>query len=261
MKRFYNIILIFVISASCLFSQDKGLLTLEKIFASGEFSARGVGQTQWIGDGDSYVKVERSASMPSGRDIVSYDAKTGKREILVPVEKLIPKGQTTPISMESYRITPEKDLMLIFNNSERVWRQNTRGDYWLLNLKTWDLFQIGIGLKPSTLMFATISPDKQKVAYVSQNNLYMEDLNSHKITQLTNDGSVTIINGTFDWVYEEELDLRNGFRWSPDSKKNSILAAGCVRRGRFQSNKLYRFNLFKSYSRSVSKSWYNKFGM
>ncbi len=219
MKRFYGFILILVISASSLFSQDKGLLSLDKIFTTGEYNARGIGQTQWLGDGDSYVKVERSATMPSGRDVISYDAKTGKREIIVPVEKLIPKGEKTPISMESYRITPEKDFMLIFNNSERVWRQNTRGDYWLLNLKTGDLFQIGKGLKASTLMFATISPDKQKVAYVSQNNLYVEDLNSHKITRLTNDGSATIINGTFDWVYEEEFDLRNGFRWSPDSKK------------------------------------------
>jgi len=219
MKRFLNYILILVISASSLFSQDKGLLSLEKIFTSGDLNARGIGQTQWLGDGDNYVKVERSATMQGGRDIVSYDAKTGKREILVPVEKLIPQGNTVPISMESYRITPDKDFMLIFNNSERVWRQNTRGDYWLLNLKTWDLFQLGKGLKASTLMFATISPDKQKAAYVSQNNLYVEDLATHKITQLTNDGSVTIINGTFDWVYEEELDLRNGFRWSPDSRR------------------------------------------
>ena len=65
-------------------------------------------------------------------------------------------------------------------------------------------------------MFAKFSPDETRVAYVMKNNLYVQDLSTRKITQLTNDGSITIINGTFDWVYEEELDLRDGFRWSPD---------------------------------------------
>lgn len=219
MKKLFNLFLVFIISASCLFSQDKGLLSLEKIFGGGDFYARGIGQTQWLGDGNSYVKVERSAATKNSRDIVSYDAGTGKKEILIPAEKLILKGKETPIAMESYQITPEKDYMLIFNNSKKVWRQNTKGDYWLLNMKTWELFQLGKSLKPSTLMFTTLSPDKKKAAYVSQNNVYVEDLKTHKITQLTKDGSVTIINGTFDWVYEEELSLRNGIRWCPDSKK------------------------------------------
>lgn len=219
MNKINRMVFVFVILASTLFAQEKGLLTLDESIGRSDYYARGVGQIQWVGKGDSYIKVERSATVKNGRDIVSYDVKTGKKEILIPAEKLILKGEQTPIMMENFQITADKDMMLIFNNSQRVWRQNTRGDYWLLNLKTWDLFQLGKGLKPSTLMFATVSPDKKNVAYVSQNNLYVEDLTDHKITQLTTDGSVTIINGTFDWVYEEELDLRNGFRWSPDSKK------------------------------------------
>lgn len=218
-KKFNRILFVFTILVSGLFAQEKGLLTLDESVGRGDYYARGAGQVQWVGKGDSYIKVERSAAVKDGRDIVSYDVKTGKKEILIPAEKLIVKGELAPIRMENFQITEDKDMMLIFNNSQRVWRQNTRGDYWLLNLKTWDLFQLGKGLKPSTLMFAAISPDKKKAAYVSQNNLYVEDLADHKITQLTTDGSVTIINGTFDWVYEEEFNLRNGFRWSPDSKK------------------------------------------
>jgi dipeptidyl-peptidase-4 len=65
-------------------------------------------------------------------------------------------------------------------------------------------------------MFATLSPDGGRVAYVRENNLYVEDIGSGRITPLTTDGSRTIINGTFDWVNEEEFALRNGFRWSPD---------------------------------------------
>ena len=68
-------------------------------------------------------------------------------------------------------------------------------------------------------MFAKFSPDGNSVAYVSGNNIYVEDLTSSKIKPLTTDGSVTLINGTFDWAYEEEFACRDGFRWSPDSKK------------------------------------------
>ncbi|MEJ7678222.1 MAG: DPP IV N-terminal domain-containing protein [Segetibacter sp.] len=67
-------------------------------------------------------------------------------------------------------------------------------------------------------MFAKISPDGTKAAYVSEHNIYVEDLSTDKILQLTKDGTARLINGTFDWVYEEEFDCRDGFRWSPDSK-------------------------------------------
>ena len=67
-------------------------------------------------------------------------------------------------------------------------------------------------------MFAKFSPDATRVGYVSKLNIYVEELSSGTITQLTHDGGDNIINGTFDWVYEEELDDRDGFRWSPDGK-------------------------------------------
>src|SRR5262249_55641624 len=83
----------------------------------------------------------------------------------------------------------------------------------------WKLRKLGgRAAKPSTLMFAKFSPDATRVGYVRENNLYVESLGSGRITQLTRDGSRTIINGTFDWVYEEELDDRDGWRWSPDGR-------------------------------------------
>jgi len=145
---------------------------------------------------------------------------------------------------------------LDFVNRQRVWRYATRGDYELTNLKTGEKRQLGKGLPEASLMFAKFSPDGTKVAYVSKNNIYIEELRapsnspirgelvdtgasaakegSKAVTtnsspygggwegaspiQLTFDGSETIINGTFDWVYEEEFDCRDGFRWSGDSK-------------------------------------------
>ena len=67
-------------------------------------------------------------------------------------------------------------------------------------------------------MFANFSPDGREVAYARENNLYVEDLSSHAIRKLTIDDSADIVNGTSDWVNEEELDIRDGFRWSPDSR-------------------------------------------
>ncbi len=119
--------------------------------------------------------------------------------------------------------------LLVYTNSKRVWRQNTRGDYWVLDRRTKELFKLGDDDPPSTLMFATFSPDSAKVAFVHDNNLYVEDLRpvpktngshlKHPIMRITHDGSQTIINGTSDWVYEEELDIRKAFDWSPDGKR------------------------------------------
>jgi len=119
----------------------------------------------------------------------------------------------------SYSWSDDESLLLLFTNTKRVWRQNTRGDYWVLDMEKKTLRQLGKSLPESSLMFAKFSPDNAKVAYVSQSNLYVEDYRSGKITQLTNDGTEDIINGTFDWAYEEEFACRDGFRWSDDGKK------------------------------------------
>ena len=129
-------------------------------------------------------------------------------------------GDSIPLAVEDYTVSPNERRLLIFTNSEKVWRENTRGDFWSLDLSTWQLRKLGgAQAKPSTLMFAKFSPDGNRVAYVRENNLYVENLDDQRITQLTHDGSRTVINGTFDWVYEEELNLRDGFRWSPDGAR------------------------------------------
>ena len=120
--------------------------------------------------------------------------------------------------MEAYEFSADESRVLVYTNSQRVWRRNTRGDYWLLDVAARKLRKLGGDAAPSSLMFATLSPDGTRVAFVRENNLYVQDLDSLKITPLTTDGSKTLINGTSDWVNEEELDLRNCFRWSPDGR-------------------------------------------
>ncbi|HEU4576077.1 MAG TPA: DPP IV N-terminal domain-containing protein [Chitinophagaceae bacterium] len=125
-------------------------------------------------------------------------------------------GLTT--ATEAIVWSSDRKKILIYTNAARVWRGRTRGDYWYFDLSSGKGRQIGRGLPASSLMFAKFSPDNKMVAYVSRHNLYTENLVTGAITQLTRDGTDRIINGTFDWVYEEELSCRDGFRWCPDSK-------------------------------------------
>jgi len=217
-KRILTFIVIIITISSC-FAQtaDEGLLTLERIFSSGEFSSEYFGPVRWLENEAGYTTLEENEK--GGRDIVKYEPESGKRTVLVSADKLIPEDKENPLRIANYIWSPDKEQLMIFTNTKRVWRQNTRGDYWILNLNTWKLKKLGGNAEPSTLMFAKFSPDGRKVAYVRENNIYIENLADHKITQLTNDGSETIINGTFDWVYEEEFRCRDGFRWSPDSRK------------------------------------------
>jgi dipeptidyl-peptidase-4 len=197
---------------------DSSLLTLDRLFSSSSFQAKEFGPAQWI-SGSVYTIVERRAG-GSGTDIVRYDATSGARTIFVPAARLVPSGDTVPMTIEDYTVSPDAQHVLVFTNSRRVWRQRARGDFWLVDLRTWTLRKLGgAGAPPSTVMFAKFSPDGQRVAYVREHNLYAEDVAAPRITQLTTDGSPTLINGTFDWVYEEELSLRDGFRWSPDGQQ------------------------------------------
>ena len=68
-------------------------------------------------------------------------------------------------------------------------------------------------------MFAKFSPDGNSVAYVRDREIWLESLLDHSIRSLTPTGSPQLIYGTFDWVYEEELSARDGFRWSPDGQE------------------------------------------
>jgi dipeptidyl-peptidase-4 len=195
-----------------------GRLSLERIFNSRDFVAESFGPARWMRDGRSYTTVEDSEAVKGGRDIVLYQAASGKKEVLVPATKLIPAGASEPLRIEDYDWSPDGKMMIVFTNGTRVWRQNTRGDFWVLDLATGGLRQLGAGFEPSTLQFAKISPAGRWAAYVRKNDLYSEDLETGRLVRLTHDGSETMINGTGDWVYEEELSLRDGFRWSPDGK-------------------------------------------
>lgn len=205
--------------------EDPSLLTLARIFSEPkEFRPESWGPAHWLKDGKGFTTLEVSEAFKAHpkseeiKDIIGYDPETGRREILVSAQELLPTGQDTPLQIEKYSWSHDAETLLVFTNAQRVWREKTRGDYWILHRKTGSLRQLGGAATPASMLFATLSPDGRNVAYVYQNNVYVQSLADLRITPLTTDGGTHTINGTADWVNEEEFRLRNGLRWSPDSR-------------------------------------------
>ena len=192
-------------------------LSIDSIFHSKNF----LGETfvgQWESNSQGFERIKRDPETGNA-SIVRIDLPAPAVEhVLVSSEMLTPTGAEKPLSMDSYQWSHDKTKLLIFANTERVWRFNTRGDYWVLDRKSESLTKIGGDADTSSLMFAKFSPDAKQVAYVYKNDLYLQTLSDSVITQLTQTGTPTMINGTFDWAYEEEFSIRDGFRFSPDGK-------------------------------------------
>jgi len=180
----------------------KGCLIVVGMLIPGLCAAQPGEGVQWARDGHSYF---RSVNGEIRRVSLTDD----KEQVIVP---------RTGLTIQSFTASADGHAFLLYTNSKRVWRYDTRGDYWVYQSKDSSLHQLGKSLPPSSLMFAKISPDGAKVAYVSGNNIFLEDLSDHEVTQLTFDRDRKLINGTFDYLYEEEFDCRDGFRWSPDGK-------------------------------------------
>jgi dipeptidyl-peptidase-4 len=205
-------------------------------------------------DGRSYVAAREAAG---GTEIVRVDAASGAATVLVPAGALR-DAAGRPIAVEELQLAPDERRALVFSNSVRVWRSNTRGAFHVVDFATRRVTPLGTVTTPGKpaaaaadtaagqalgrddaagvpsfigrglasgavdadlQMFAKFSPDSRKVAFVRGNNLWVTDLAAGGTTRLTADGSDDVINGTTDWVYEEELGLRDAFRWSPDSRR------------------------------------------
>lgn len=171
--------------------------------------AQGRGGINWTKDGSGYYQ-------NSGGEIVMITLPKSERKTVITRELLTTNGKTLPV--RSFQLSDDGTKALIYTNTKRVWRQDSRGDYWVADIANNKLTQIGKDKPASSLMFAKFSPDGSKVAYVSGHNLYVEDLATGTSKALTIDGTSRMINGTFDWVYEEEFACLDGFRWSPDGK-------------------------------------------
>jgi dipeptidyl-peptidase-4 len=194
-----------------LFIKNTNIFKILLLICFFSFNFNAESQVNWTTNGYSYYKLENN-------QLLTYTLPNHVVKTVITRDQLTPNGKSEPLKVDHFSFSSDQQKVLLFTNSKKVWRLNTKGDYWVFNFKTNTLRQIGKSLMPSSLMFAKFSPNGKSIAYVSDNNLYVEEDASGIIKPLTTNGSVTLINGTFDWAYEEEFACRDGFRWSPDSK-------------------------------------------
>jgi dipeptidyl-peptidase-4 len=178
------------------------------VFTSKLVSAQFPVVTQWTSDGEGYYKKKEGG-------IVKVNIATNAETIVISKSQLTTASGKV-IDPASFTFSKDNNKVLLFTNTSKVWRYNTRGDYWVLDIKSKKLTQLGTNRPAQSLMYAKFSPNGKKVAYVSGHNLFVETIGSRLTNQLTFGGTRKLINGTFDWVYEEEFGCRDGFRWSPD---------------------------------------------
>lgn len=229
---------------SCANTSDRGVpvapllaaeerLTLEAIFTDEAYETEKPGEIRWLEDGSGYTRLETidgydednpdldeaGEALEPPKDIVFYDPATGAHRTLVTAQQLTPAGAPRALEIDDYQWSEDRSKLLIYTNSEQVWRVKSRGDYWVLDLQSDQLSRLAPDATPSTLQFAKFSPDATRVAYVRDADLFVEELASHAVTRLSDRPNPGVINGIMSWAYEEEFQIRDGFRWSPDGTR------------------------------------------
>ncbi|MCF6352126.1 MAG: S9 family peptidase [Cyclobacteriaceae bacterium] len=209
MKHF--IILVSLLASSLLSFSQKPMpeagrqITVEDIYSKGVFRSQSVYGINWMNDGSYYSALENNK-------IVKYDVTKGEQvEIILDADLL-----DTEINISSYELSADEKYLLLLTDRQSIFRRSYTATFYLYNRETKKLQK----LDEERIAYATVSPDGTKVAYTKNNNLYYMHLDDMAVVQVTNDGQRnSIINGSTDWVYEEELSFTKAFFWSPDSKK------------------------------------------
>ncbi|HEX6927454.1 MAG TPA: S9 family peptidase [Longimicrobiaceae bacterium] len=208
-----GLIMVATVAAGTLQAQNP--VTVERIFASDDFQLRSV-SLEWMPNGNDFLTIEEAES-GQGSDLWVEGIRTGTRSRLAEAPALA-VGDSVPPTVAGVTWSPDGTRMLLFTNAQRVWRLATRGTYLVYEPATGRVIPVDPN-SAGRQMFAKFSPDGTRVGFVRDNDLYVTDLNTGQVHRLTTDGSDVIINGTTDWVYEEELDLRDAWRWSPDGNR------------------------------------------
>ena len=172
MIRFSSILFIIIVLFVGNSNAQTKKLTLEDIYTKGLYGSKGIGALRWMKDNKSYSTVKYKEG--GGSYIARYEVESGTNSILINSSQLIPVPGGKPLTIEDYEWSADNSKLLVFTNTQKVWRYNTRGDYWVLDLKSGKLSQLGKRLPVSSLMFAKFSPDGSRVGYVSKQNIYYQ---------------------------------------------------------------------------------------
>ncbi|MGB3078475.1 MAG: DPP IV N-terminal domain-containing protein, partial [Saprospiraceae bacterium] len=183
-------------------------ITIDDIWTNGTFRSKGVPGFRFMNDGHHYTALQHNT-------ILKYDLRTGKVvDTILDVSSLMLPGELNQV--DDYTFSDNESQILLATGTESIYRHSTKEWNYVYNLATGKTTKLSDVNKQ---MHATFSPDGKRVAYVMDNDLYFKDLASGKTTRVTTDGKVNaIINGSCDWVYEEEFSFTKAFAWSPDSR-------------------------------------------
>ncbi|NTW32546.1 MAG: S9 family peptidase [Bacteroidetes bacterium] len=247
MKKLFLIALVLNIFINANAQQTKKQITLDDIWMSGIFYPRTMDEVVSMKDGEHYCMLENDIF------INEYEYKTGlKSRTIARASFLIPEGESEGITIDEYSFSPDETKILIATNTEKIYRYSTISDYYIWDISNSKLKKL---TKDGKQRLASFSPDGSKVVFLRDNNIFIKNLSTEKEEQITNDGLVNnIINGSSDWVYEEEFEVKTAYSWSPDG---SMLAFY-----RFDESKVKEFEmmLYDSLYPTVSKFKYPKAG-
>lgn len=204
--------LIALLISGGIWSQE---LSVEKIWKNYEFFGASIRGFRSMNDGNYFSKVSRK----DGKMCITkhqFTDYSGDGEILIPSKAF------ENIQMDEYAFNSDETKALIMTDMESIYRRSYSAIYYLYDLKTQELQPLDPERQPQTL--AEYSPDGKRVSYIFENNLYVKDIASGNVKQITTDGKRNeIINATTDWVYEEEFAITKAYGWSPDSKHIAFL--------------------------------------
>ncbi len=214
MKHLINLVMIILVLFAAVLGNDLGKkLTIKEIFNSHAFDEESIEDIHWTNDGNGIV-YRRVTGASLHTDFLYFDIKTGVKSIFLSGQEI--RDENNEIFVPWNVIWSPNEKYLLFTDKLPARSTKSGGDFFLFNIKEKKSTNLA---KASANQFnVQFSPDSKKIAYVRFNNLYLLDLNSKKETQLTFDGAIHILNGHFDWVYEEEFDIIEGWNWSPDGK-------------------------------------------
>lgn len=198
---------------------DQPRLSLADIHSSSKFAGESFLMGRWANHGPEVLYVADDAEPEGSTSIIRYNLQSREESTIVDGSQLRAPDTGKLVTIEDFSFSADGRRALIFTDAEPLWRQNTRGYYYVYDLASGMLSPIS-DRRAGFQMFAKFSPDGSRVGFVRDRNLFVVNLATGRERQLTFDGSEgTVINGTFDWVYEEEFGLRDGWAWSPDGTR------------------------------------------
>ncbi len=213
MKKFIVVSLVIVLTSvqAVLSQSSKKDITLKDIWTYSKFYPKTVHGIRSLNNGKHYTEIKKG-------NIVVYDYKTGDSiTTLVEGKKLIPQGKEKPIVIADFSINKDETKFIFPTQTVAIYRHSRVSYDYIWDTQTKKLSPLSENGKQR---LADFSPDGNLVAFVRDNNIFISNLTDTTEKQITTDGKKNaIINGTCDWVYEEEFGFTKAFFWSPDGKK------------------------------------------